>query len=139
MLAAPVRTADNAVIGEIVVIHDATYIRTEIIRVWSRVFLHIAIQVLVIAAITFLVLRWSLAGPIARVAQWMKALRTGRHAIRPNAQDLNLLPFANEVAPMAESMRQAHAAAEAEARLRNTNESLWTAQRLADHVRKKLD
>jgi trehalose 6-phosphate synthase len=140
MLVVPIRTPDNAVVGEIVIIHDATYIRTEIIRVWSRVFVHIAIQVLVIAAITFLVLRWSLAGPIARVAQWLKAIRTGRHAVQPNAQDLNLLfPFASEVAPMAESMRQARAAAEAEARLRNINESLWTAQRLADHVRRKLD
>jgi trehalose 6-phosphate synthase len=36
-------------------------------------------------------------------------------------------------------MRQARAAAEIEARLRNTNESLWTAQRLADHVRTKLN
>ena len=139
MLVTPIHGTENTVVGEIVIVQDATYIRTEILRVWSRVFLHIAIQVLVIATITFLVLRWSLAGPIARVAQWMKALRTGRHAIRPNAQDLNLLPFANEVAPMAESMRQAHAAAEAEARLRNINESLWTAQRLADHVRNKLD
>jgi trehalose-6-phosphate synthase len=140
LLVAPIRAPDNTAVGEIVILHDATYIRTEIIRVWSRVFLHIAIQVLVIAAITFLVLRWSLAGPIARVAQWVKALRTGRHAVQPNAQDMNLLlPFANEVAPMAESMRQARAAAEAEARLRNINESLWTAQRLADHVRNKLD
>jgi len=140
MLVTPIRTADNKVVGEIVVIHDATYIRSEILRIWSRIFLRIAIQVLVIAVITFLVLRWSLAGPIAHVAQWIKALRTGRHAVQPTPQDLNfLLPFANEVAPLAESMRQARAAAEAEARLRNINESLWTAQRLADHVRNKLN
>src|SRR5258705_3277447 len=139
MLVAPIHTADNIVVGEIVIIHDATYIRTEIIRVWSRVFLHIAIQVLVIAVITFLVLRWSLAGPIARVAHWMKALRTGRHAVQPTAQDLSLLsPFANEVAPMAESMRQARAAAEAEARLRTINESLGAPQRLGAQRRKKL-
>jgi alpha,alpha-trehalose-phosphate synthase [UDP-forming] len=49
------------------------------------------------------------------------------------------LPLAREVAPLAESMQQARAAAEMEARLRNTNESVWTAQRLADHVRVKLD
>ena len=36
-------------------------------------------------------------------------------------------------------MRQARAAAEVEARLRNTYESLWTAERLADHVRTKLN
>ena len=68
-----------------------TYIRTEIFRIWSRVFLHIAVQVLVIVVITLLIVRWSLAGPIARMAQWMKALRTGRHAIQPTANDLDLL------------------------------------------------
>jgi len=136
----PIRDSDGNAIGEIVIVHDVTYIETEIIRIWGRFFLHMALQMLVIAVITLLVLRWSFALPIARMAQWMKALRTGRHAVQPRPEDLNLLlPFANEVAPMAESMRMARAEAEAEARLRNTNESLWTAQRLADHVRKKLD
>ncbi len=140
MLVAPIRTADNKVVGEVILIHDATYIRIEIFRIWSRFFLRIAIQVLVIAVITFFVVRWSLAGPIARVTQWMKALRTGRHAVQPTAHDMNfLLPFAKEIAPLAESIRQARAAAETEARLRNINESLWTAQRLADHVRNKLN
>ncbi len=140
MLVAPIRTPDNKVIGKVIVVHDATYIRTEIIRAWSRFFLRIAVQVLVIAVVTLLVLRWSLTGPIARMAQWMKALRTGRYAVQPTAEDLNLLsPFANELAPLAESMRQARAAAEAEASLRNNNESQWTAQRLADHVRNRLN
>jgi trehalose 6-phosphate synthase len=140
MLVAPIRAPDNKVIGEVIVVHDATYIRTEIFRVWSRFFFRIAVQVLVIAIITLLVLRWSLTGPIARMAQWMKALRTGRHAVQPSAEDLNLLsPFANELAPLAESIRQARAAAESEARLRNINESQWTAQRLADHVRNRLN
>ncbi|WP_433966308.1 alpha,alpha-trehalose-phosphate synthase (UDP-forming) [Tunturiibacter gelidiferens] len=140
MLVAPIRAPDNKVIGEVIVVHDATYIRIEIFRAWSRFFLRIAVQVLVIAIITLLVLRWSLTGPIARMAQWMKALRTGRHAVQPPAEDLNFLsPFANELAPLAESMRQARAAAEAEARLRNINESQWTAQRLADHVRNRLN
>lgn len=140
VLVMPLQTTDNSVIGEIVVVDDASYIRTEILRAWSGVFLRIAIHVLVIAIITILVLRWSLAGPMVRVGQWMKALRMGRHAVEPTQKDMKaLLPFANEVAPLAESMRQARAAAETEARLRNSNESLWTAQRLADHVRNKLD
>jgi trehalose 6-phosphate synthase len=96
--------------------------------------------VLLIVALTLLIVRWSLAGPIARVAQWMKELRTGRHAVQPPANDLNvLLPLAREVGPLAESMHQARAAAETEARLRNTRESLWTAQGLTDHIRNKLD
>ena len=140
VLATPLHGADRSVAGGLLVVHEAAYIRTEIFRIWSRVFVHIVIQVLVIVAITLLIVRWSLAGPIARVAQWMKALRTGRHAIEPSANDLDfLLPLAREVAPLAESMQKARAAAELEARLRNTSESLWTAQRLADHVRGKLD
>ncbi|QHN05120.1 trehalose-6-phosphate synthase [Granulicella sp. WH15] len=140
LLAAPLHDVDKNVAGGIIVVHEAGYIRTEIFRIWGRVFYHIAIQVLVIVAITILILRWSLTGPIARAAQWMKALRTGRQAVQPSATDLDfLLPLAREVAPLAESMQQARAAAEMEARLRNANESLWTAQRLADHVRSKLD
>jgi trehalose-6-phosphate synthase/uncharacterized membrane protein affecting hemolysin expression len=140
VLATPLHSTDKGVAGGLLVVHEATYIRTEIFRIWSRVFVHIVIQVLVIVVITLLIVRWSLAGPIARVAQWMKALRTGRHAIEPSANDLDfLLPLAREVAPLAESMQKARAAAEMEARLRNTSESLWTAQRLADHVRSKLD
>ena len=140
LLAAPLHDVDKSVVGGMIIVYDTAYIRTAIFRVWSRVFVHIAGQVLVIVAITLLIVRWSLAGPIARAARWMKTLRTGRHAIQPPAKDLDFLqPLALEVAPLAESMRQARAAAEMEARLRNTYESLWTAQRLADHVRTKLE
>lgn len=140
ILAAPLHAINNSVAGGMIVVYDTGYIRAQIFRVWGQVFIHIAGQVLVIVAITLLIVRWSLAGPIARAAQWMKTLRTDRHAAPPTAKDLDFLqPLAREVAPLAESMRQARAAAEIEARLRNTNESLWTAQRLADHVRTKLD
>ncbi|HVJ08009.1 MAG TPA: trehalose-6-phosphate synthase [Acidisarcina sp.] len=139
VLAAPLHASDRTVIGGILVIHDTGYIRAEIFRIWGRVFFRIAIQVLVIAAITLFILRWSLTGPIARVAVWMRALRTGQHAVRPAATDLDFLfPLAREVAPMAESIQRARAAAETEAGLRNANESQWTAERLADHVRNRL-
>jgi alpha,alpha-trehalose-phosphate synthase [UDP-forming] len=139
VLAAPLHTADKTVSGGILIVHDASYIRTEIFRIWGRVFVRMAFQVLVIAGITLLILRWSLVGPVARVAVWMKALRTGQHAVRPAATDLEFLfPLAREVAPLAESMQRARAAAETEASLRNANESQWTAERLADHVRTRL-
>lgn len=139
VLAAPLHAINNDVAGGMIVVYDTGYIRAQIFRVWGQAFAHIAGQVLVIVFITLLIVRWSLAGPIARAAQWMKTLHTGRHVAPPTAKDLDFLqPLAREVAPLAESMRQARAAAEIEARLRNTNESLWTAQRLADHVRTKL-
>src|SRR5438105_10670292 len=120
LLAAPLHGPDRSVAGAIVIVYDTAYIRAEIFNVWSRVFVHIAFQVLVIVAITLLIVRWSLAGPIARVAQWMKTLRMGRHTVQPPGKELDFLqPLAREMAPLAESMQRVRAAAETEARLRN--------------------
>jgi alpha,alpha-trehalose-phosphate synthase [UDP-forming] len=139
VFAAPLHAADKTVIGGILVVHDSRYIATEIFRIWGRVFLRMGIQVLVIVAITLLIIRWSLTGPIARMADWMRALRTGQDAVQPPATDLDVLfPLAREVGPLAESMQRARAAAEIEAGLRNANESQWTSERLADHVRNRL-
>ena len=139
VVAMPLHAQGHELLGGIVMAHDTGYIRTEIFRVWSAVFIRIAVQVLVIVAITVLIVRWSLTGPIARVADWMKALRTGQHATPPSAKDVDfLLPLTREVAPLARSIQSARGAAETEARLRNAKESEWTAQRLADHVRNKL-
>jgi trehalose 6-phosphate synthase len=140
LLAVPLHGADDGVAGAIVVVHDATYIQTEVLRIWGRIFIRMAAQVLVIVVVTLLILRHGLAAPVARVEQWMKALRAGRHAPPPSATDMDFLgPVAREVAPLAESLQRARASAETEARLRNTNESLWTAERLADHVRRRLE
>jgi trehalose-6-phosphate synthase len=139
VLAIPLHGAKGAVIGGILMAHDTGYIRNEIFLVWGRVFVRIALQVLVIVAITILIVRWSLTKPIARVADWIKALRTGQHAPPPTPSDMDfLLPLTREVAPLAKSIQTARGAAATEARLRNANESEWTAQRLAAHVRSRL-
>jgi trehalose-6-phosphate synthase len=135
----PLHAVNGSVAGGLIVAYDTGYIRTIIFHVWSRAFVHIAGQVLIIVAITLLIVRWSLAGPIAKTAQWLKVLRTGRRSNQPPLKDLDFLqPLAQEVLPLAESARRARAAAEVEARLRNSRESIWTADRLADHVRTKL-
>ena len=137
--AIPLHGADSHISGAIVVVHETGYIQTEILHIWGRAFGRMALNVLVIVGITLLILRWSLAGPVTRMGQWMKALRAGRPAVPPTASDLDFLgPLAQEVGPLAESLQKARTAAETEARLRNANESLWTAQRLADQVRSQL-
>ena len=98
-------------------------------------------QVVLIVLITLLIVRWSIAGPIARTAHWMKALRTGRTpSTRIKVPDLELFrPLAREVATFAESLNTARSAAELEARLREKGESLWTAERLSVNVRARLE
>ena len=90
--------------------------------------------------ITLLIVRWSIAGPIAQTARWMRALRTGTaSATGVNAPDLELFRrLAREVATLAKSLTTARSAAELEARLRETGESIWTADRLAAHVHTRL-
>jgi alpha,alpha-trehalose-phosphate synthase [UDP-forming] len=137
--ALPLHKGDET-IGSLAIVHDSGYIRSESLRIWRETFLSALAHVVLIALITLLIVRWSIAGPIARTAHWMRALRTGRGAVRIRVPDLELFrPLAREVATFAESLNTARSAAELEARLRESGESMWTADRLAVHVRARLE
>src|SRR5579863_3223477 len=137
--ALPLHRGDET-IGSLAIVHDSGYIRSESLRIWRETFLSALAHVVLIALITLLIVRWSIAGPIARTAHWMRALRTGRGAVRIRVPDLELFrPLAREVATFAESLNTARSAAELEARLRESGESMWTADRLAVHVRARLE
>jgi alpha,alpha-trehalose-phosphate synthase [UDP-forming] len=130
----------DRVIGALAIVHDSGYIRSRSLRIWRETFLSALAHVVLIALITLLIVRWSMEGPIARTASWMRALRTGRApATRIKVPDLDLFrPLAREVATFAESLTTARSAAETEAKLRDEGQSQWTADRLAVHVRSRL-
>jgi trehalose-6-phosphate synthase len=139
ILALPIRHQDE-VVGGLAVVHDVSYIRAQILLVWRRTFFRVLAQVFLIVLITLLIVRWSITGPIARAALWMRALRTGKISFRQEVPDLDMFrPLAREVATMAKSLNHARNAAENEARLREAGESMWTADRLSVHVRTRLD
>lgn len=131
----------DAVIGALAIVHDTGYIKAQSLRIWRETFLSALAHVFLIVLITLLIVRWSIAGPIARMAHWMKALRTGRAgSMRVLIPDLDLFrPLAREVATFAESLSTARSAAEQEARLRVEGQSQWTADRLAMHLRTRLE
>src|SRR5579864_2028717 len=131
---------EDELIGSLAIVHDSGYIKGESLRIWRETFLSALAHVVLIVFITLLIVRWSVAGPIARTARWMKALRTGRASSRIRVPDVELFrPLAREVATFAESLNSARSAAELEARLRESGESIWTADRLAVHVRPRLE
>jgi alpha,alpha-trehalose-phosphate synthase [UDP-forming] len=139
IFALPLHRQDE-VVGGLAIVHDASYIHAQTLRAWREAFLRILVQVFLIVSITLLIVRWSIAGPIARAAQWMRALRMGRISSRQQMPDLDLFkPLASEVVTLAESLSQARSAAESEARLREASESMWTADRLAVQVQTRLD
>ena len=138
IFASPLHRGED-LIGSLAIVHDTAYIHAESVRIWRETFLSGMAHVVLIVLITLLIVRWSVAGPIARTAYWMKALRTGRPA-RVKPGDIELFrPLAREVATFAESLTTARSAAELEARLRASGESMWTADRLAVHVQARLE
>ena len=136
--ALPLHEKDD-IVGALAIVHDATYINAQTARMWRQTFLVDLVLVFCIACITLLIVHWSIVGPIAKAAQWMKALRTGKGAGVTSVPDIDLLrPLAREVESFAQSLTAARFAAEQEAQLRDAAESNWTAERLSVHVRNRL-
>jgi hypothetical protein len=88
---------NDEVVGELVIVHDADYIDAQTARVWRETFLRVVILVVLIAFVTLVIVRWSIAGPIARAAQWMKSLRTGRAGRRNDFRSMCAASLATAV------------------------------------------
>jgi trehalose-6-phosphate synthase len=108
-------------------------------KAWHSPLLLEFLQAFIIALATYLIVRWDMMIPVLRVSEWMKTLRLGSSAEPAPPLTKGLFePLAKEVTYMAKSLTEARAAAEEEARLRQAGESLWTPERLKEHVRQKL-
>ena len=130
----------NQLVGTLIVAADASYIRSQSLDVWQRSFWRIVALVVLITGVTFMMIRWFLMRPMTRVAERLRRLRIGHAdgAADSGAKELSMFtPIAREVETLAESLVAARAAAEAEARLRVTGDNLWTADRLAVHMRER--
>jgi trehalose 6-phosphate synthase len=126
-------------IGALGIFHDASYIQARQAALWRHALTGVAVQTVLIVCVTLLILRWSLRRPLARLTQWLHEVhRGGTSATLELPEEEVFQPLQREVARLATSLTAARAAAEEEARLRATAESLWTAERLRISVRSKL-
>ena len=136
--AIPLHNGDTAV-GSLLLMADADYIRLEGVDLWQRNFLRIAAISVLVVIITLLTVRWFFQQPVTRAAEWLRRVRHGEANVEEGASEFgDLVPLAREVTFLAENLNQARVAAETEARLRNQGQHLWTADRLAVHVRDRL-
>ncbi len=127
---------DGNVMAVLVLVHDASFILRQAGATWRLTFTRVLIQTLLITVVTVLLVRWGISGPIARTAEWMRRLRTGDASELRDLPRADLFqPLTREVVHLTESLSAARAAAEEEARLREAAESLWTPERLREHVR----
>ena len=138
VVALPLR-GDSSIVGALAIFNDATYIDLQAAALWRRALIGVAVQTLLIAFITLLTLRLGFGRPLRRTTQWLRELRAGapiaplRVSQRPELQ-----PLTEEVERLASSLVAARAAAREEARLRESGESNWTADRLRVFVQSRL-
>ena len=131
---------DQGSAGTLVVVHDGDYINAQNSRFWKRVSLRVVVEIILIGVTALLIIRWTIEGPAARTLQWIKASRAGKVSSQPDLSERDLfMPFRNEVTTLVQSLAAARESAEKEAKLREAGESTWTAERLAVHVRSKLN
>jgi trehalose-6-phosphate synthase/uncharacterized membrane protein affecting hemolysin expression len=129
---------EEEVVGALALFHDASHIEAQSGRIWRETLLSVSLQTLLIALITLLIIRWSIEGPVAKTAEWMRELRMGSAQRKPSLSGDILKPLTQEVTHFVKSLEAARAAAEEEARLREAAESVWTPERLRVHVQNRL-
>jgi trehalose 6-phosphate synthase len=129
----------GAVTGALVLIQDTAHVRARLRDVWRNNFFRLLTQVSLLSLVTLFVVRWDILAPMAQMAEWMRQQRAGdvsKPAPLPKAELFGAM--AKEVKTFARHLSVAKTAAEEEARLRQLAESLWTPERLKDHVKTKL-
>ena len=134
VLAYPV--AGARLLGAIAVFHNVGYTGAPL---WRQGLTSVA-QTFLIVGITLLLIRWSFGTPMKRMTQWLRDLHSGKPTADGDIPKEEIFqPLASEVTRLATSLNEARAAAEAEARLRDTAQDLWTPERLRIFVRTKLN
>jgi len=126
--------------GVLAVICDASNVELRKAFILKQAIWRVLAQAVLSAIVIFLFLRWSILAPIARATQWVQSLRTGGNTgVHPRPQGFDFMqPLAHEMTRMADSLKTARDSAEKEAQLRDVAASVWTAERLAVHVRGRL-
>jgi trehalose-6-phosphate synthase len=125
--------------GALVLVHDTSYIESQLSHTLRDALLNALVQTLLISLLALVLVRWTFTGPLTRTAKWMRTLRTGQSNPPPALMQGEIMEqLHHEVTHLARDLHSARAAAEVEARLRDSNASLWTAERLRVSLRERL-
>lgn len=129
----------ESLIGAIAIFQDARFIRQQAMAQWRRTLVVVAIQTVLIVCITLLAVRLEFSVPLDRMTKWLHELRIGSAESQLQLPErVGFEPLTKEVNRLASSLVAARAAAEEEARLRDTADSHWTAERLRVFVQGRL-
>jgi trehalose 6-phosphate synthase len=125
--------------GVLALYHDTTYIDVQLSHTLRDALLTALIQTVLITALAMVLVRWTFTNPLTRTAKWLRTLRTGQSHAPPTLPEGEIFDqLHHEVTHLARDLNAARASAEKEARLRDTNASQWTSERLRVSLRNKL-
>jgi len=125
--------------GSLLLVYDTEYIQARVWHALRDALLNTALQTLLITALAFFLVRWTITSPLARTAKWLQKLRadpTNHATALPEGEIFNELH--TEARHLARDLNSARAAAQEEAQLRESQLSQWTAQRLRVSLQTKL-
>jgi trehalose-6-phosphate synthase len=124
----------------LIIYSDAGYIDKVISSIWFRNFMGWFVQALLITLIILSLIRWGIFRQVNKIVDWAKALRTGKPVqLRPRTSLDFLGPLHKEIENIAMAMNEAKATAREEARLRTSNEAIWTPERLKAEIENLLE
>jgi trehalose 6-phosphate synthase len=125
--------------GSLLVIHDASYIHEQVMRAVRDSLLSTLFQTLFITGLALFLVRWAFTSPLAKTAKWLRRLRadpTDTPPALPQGEFFEQIHI--EARHLAHDLNSARAAAQEEAQLRDSQSSLWTAERLHVSLQTKL-
>jgi len=65
------------IVGTLVVLHETSYIDTQISHALRDSLLNAVIQTLIITALALVLVRWTFTGPLTQTTKWLRMLRAG--------------------------------------------------------------
>jgi len=140
LYALPIQKNEN-VVGALGVIHDRSYIIRRITDTWKRLAVTFSILALILSVTTLLMIRWSITGPIARIAEMVrKATGQEGFALESSLKDKGEIEkLFLAVGQMASHLKAARLDLAQQARLANSSGIIWTKERLRDYLKTKLN
>src|SRR3989338_5587031 len=127
------------VIGALMVVEKADYIDEAIRSIWRENLLRLFLQLLLFAAVIFVLVRWVFFRSILKMVESLKAVRKGNSEIGAVPGTSFFEPLAGEISKVTISLRQARHSASEEARMRLEKiDSPWTAERLKEFIKAYL-
>lgn len=134
---------EGAIVGALGLIHDRTYIVRRMIEFQKRTALIFLILAVFLTITALIIIRWSITGPIARIADWAKRARTGEF---PESEPFStrdkgeIQRLVLEITHMASSLKAARVDLNEKVMLENQGlESAWTKDKLKNYIRGKID